>query len=198
MPRRHRLRPAVVLSIAALCSLDAATGARADGDPASDTLYQQTVFYSNGPVSPALASELERATLGAQRAGKPVRVALIATAADLGAVPSLFGRPSTYARFLGTELEFVYPGRLLVVMPQGAALSQKGRVIGDPAVAKAKAGTGGDGLARTALQLVHDLTPGTTEALRQHTAVGARAGVTRTTELEGRGPVRGEPSWRPA
>ena len=66
MPRRPRTRSAVVLSIAALCSLAAVTGARADGDPASDTLYQQRVFYSNGTVSPALASELEQATLAEQ------------------------------------------------------------------------------------------------------------------------------------
>jgi hypothetical protein len=48
-----------------------------------------------------------------------VKVALIGTRTDLGAVPQLFGKPQTYARFLGSELRFAYNGRLLIVMPQG-------------------------------------------------------------------------------
>ena len=47
-----------------------------------------------------------------------------------GRVPSLFGKPTDYARFLDAELQFVYSGRLLVVTPQGAALAAHGRLEG--------------------------------------------------------------------
>jgi hypothetical protein len=105
-----------------------------------------------------LASQLADATRAASAAGKPVRVALIGAPADLGGVPSLFGKPTDYARFLGLELQFVYTGRLLVVMPQGAALSERGRLVANAAVVRAVVGSGGDGLARTAITLVRELT----------------------------------------
>ena len=142
--------------------------ALADGDPASDTLYTQNVFlpYST-KVTPASALELEQATKAAQRAGRPVRVALIAAPSDLGAVPSLYGRPAAYARFLGMELQFVYPGRLLVVMPQGAALSQKGRLVSTSTVDNVKVGPGADGLASTAVRLVRSLADLPKQSLRK-------------------------------
>src|SRR5207249_8588155 len=65
----------------------------------------------------------------------------------------LFGQPAKYARFLGLELQFVYHGRLLVVMPQGAALSQNGRVLESAAVSHVSVGRGADGLAATAVAL---------------------------------------------
>ena len=71
--------------------------------------------------------------------------------------PSLFGKPVDYARFLDAELQFVYSGRLLVVMPQGAALAAHGRLEADESVIAAKVEPGGDGLARTAISLVREL-----------------------------------------
>ena len=38
-----------------------------------------------------------------KRRGFPLKVAVIARRADLGAIPSLFGQPREYARFLGQE-----------------------------------------------------------------------------------------------
>jgi hypothetical protein len=132
--------------------------ARADADPASDYLYTTNVFLPlDTKVSPRLARELRAATLAAARAGKPIRVALIATPTDLGGVPSLFGKPTDYARFLDAELQFVYSGRLLVVMPQGAALAAHGRLQADESVIQATVEPGGDGLARTAITLVREL-----------------------------------------
>ena len=152
-PRRPRPCPAVLALL--LCALLLAGAARADGDPASDTLYTQKVFFPySAKVDAVLAQELERATAAAADQGNPVRVALIAAPADLGAIPSLFGRPQAYARFLGTELQFVYSGRLLVVMPQGAALSKRGRLIDSSLVQRAVVGPGGDGLSKTALTLL--------------------------------------------
>lgn len=36
---------------------------------------------------------------------------MIASATDLGAIPSFFNKPGEYARFLGQELQFYYSAR---------------------------------------------------------------------------------------
>jgi hypothetical protein len=86
-----------------------------------------------------------------------VRVALIASPTDLGGVPKLFGRPTTYARFLANELQFVYPGKVLIVMPQGAALGERARLVANADVLNARVEPGADGLARTGIALVPKL-----------------------------------------
>jgi hypothetical protein len=144
-----------VAAALALLSLVLAGVAYADADPASDTLYTGRVFLPlSAKVSPRLARQLAEVTLEAERAGRPVRVALIASPMDLGGVPMLFGKPSAYARFLASELVFVYPDRVLVVMPQGAALGDHGRLVANPDVLNAKVEPGADGLAITAIALV--------------------------------------------
>src|SRR5205085_10239541 len=40
-----------------------------------------------------------------------------ASEGDLGEILSRFGKPTDYAKFLGTELQFLYVGPLLIVMP---------------------------------------------------------------------------------
>jgi hypothetical protein len=98
----------------------APAGALGDGDPASDFLLAQNVFY---PFQPAVAISLQRAlnaeTAATQRAGLPLKVALIHSPADLGAIPSVFGKPQAYANFLDREISFNGPQPLLVVMPAG-------------------------------------------------------------------------------
>jgi hypothetical protein len=158
-----------------LACLAVCCAARADADPASDVLYTDDVFLPfSTKVSPGLARQLADATRAASAVGKPVRVALIAAPADLGGVPSLFGKPTAYARFLGLELQFVYTGRVLIVMPQGAALSERGRLVANAAVVRAVVGSGGDGLARTAIALVRELT-GTAPTPLQTTTIVASA-----------------------
>jgi hypothetical protein len=149
-----------VVAITAILAMLAVCGAaRADADPASDVLYTNDVFLPlSTKVEPRLARQLADAAKAANAAGKPVRIALIAAPADLGGVPILFGKPTDYARFLGTELQFVYTGRLLIVMPQGAALAERGRLVANAAVVRAIVGSGGNGLARTAITLVQALT----------------------------------------
>ena len=133
--------------------------ARADADPASDSLYVGRIFLPlSAKVSPSLAGRLAADALAAEQAGKPIRVALIASPIDLGGVPALFGRPTQYARFLGAELQFVYPGPILVVMPQGAALAKSGRLVANKEVVTAVVAPGPDGLAQTAINLVEKLT----------------------------------------
>jgi hypothetical protein len=146
--------------VAAVLVAGLAAAARADADPASDTLYVRDVFLPYEHVSRAAADDLRSATRNARAGGKPIKVAVIASKRDLGGVPSLFGNPLYYARFLGAELQFLYSGKLLVVMPQGAGLSERGRLIADPSVLHAKVEQGPDGLVRTAAVLVRDLTSG--------------------------------------
>jgi hypothetical protein len=94
--------------------------AAADGDPASDTLLGLNVFYPySPPVAPAVKLQLDRQAAAAKRAGFPIKVALIAGPTDLGAIPSLFGKPQAYAKFLDQEISFRGAQPLLVVMPAG-------------------------------------------------------------------------------
>jgi hypothetical protein len=139
-----------VIAAAALLVLPAA--ARADGDPASDVLLGQDVFF---PYAPATSDGVARALLELTRRtradGWPIKVAIIATPKDLGVWTSLFTAPQQYARLLGQELR--HP-RLLVVTPVGFG----GQRLGD-GVNRALAGLdpvegGGDPLARQALTAV--------------------------------------------
>jgi hypothetical protein len=94
--------------------------ARADGDPPSDVLISQNVYYPySPPVSAAVQKVLTKATADAKRAGYPIRVAIVAGRNDLGSVPTLFGQPQRYAKFLQSEITFNKPRPLLTVMPAG-------------------------------------------------------------------------------
>jgi hypothetical protein len=147
-----------LLATLAVVSLALPVIAHADADPASDTLYTGRVFLPlSAKVTPRLAHELDAVTLEAEQAGRPVRVALIASKTDLGGVPQLFGKPTTYARFLAGELQFVYAEKVLIVMPQGAALGDHARLVADPDVLSAKVEPGPDGLALAAIALVRRL-----------------------------------------
>jgi hypothetical protein len=123
-------------------------------------LYVGDVFLPYEHVTPAVAADLRSAVRDARTDGKRIKVAVIATKRDLGGVPTLFGNPLYYARFLGAELQFLYSGKLLVVMPQGAALSERGKLVANPAILHARVEQGTDGLVRTATGLVRDLTGG--------------------------------------
>ena len=104
------------------------TPARADGDPASDVLLAQDVFYPYQPkVSPALETALEKTLHAFARAGGlHLKVAIIGTAEELGLVPKLFGHPQAYAQFLDREISFNQPQPLLVVMPAGFGVMPAG------------------------------------------------------------------------
>ncbi len=129
--RLHRALPGLRV-LALLVCLTALAGirpgpARADGDPASDVLAAQPLFLpADGGFSASEQFRLTRLLASAQRAGYPIRVALIATPSDLGSVSPLWGNPAAYARFLGSELSLVYHGTLLVVMPAGFGVDQVG------------------------------------------------------------------------
>ncbi len=117
LTRRAAVRIALLLTAAALMLPSLAA---ADGDPASDTLLGVNVFYPYSPPVPrATQLKLNAQTAAAKRAGFPIKVALIAGPTDLGAIPSLFGKPQAYARFLDQEISFRGAQPLLVVMPAG-------------------------------------------------------------------------------
>jgi hypothetical protein len=133
--RRSRARPALLLAVSAgilaLGSGWLAGSAWADGDPASDVLASQALFLPQDAGVPAKQQAQLGALLGAaQRNGYQIRVAMIASPADLGSVTELWRQPRDYARFLGQELSLVYRGRLLVVMPNGYGLDQLSSSLG--------------------------------------------------------------------
>jgi hypothetical protein len=108
-----------LLLVVVLVAVVAAT-ARADGDPASDYLLGTKVFIPfDLKVSKEKQSALTRVVQDANASGYTIRVAVIGSLYDMGAVTSLWRKPKPYAKFLGAELQFVYKNRLLVVMPQG-------------------------------------------------------------------------------
>jgi cytochrome oxidase Cu insertion factor (SCO1/SenC/PrrC family)/thiol-disulfide isomerase/thioredoxin len=86
---------------------------------------------------------------GAQRAGFPIRVAIISAPSDLGAVTELWKKPQAYARFLGIELSLTYTGRLLVVMPNGFGFNWPGHsnAAAYRTLGRVRIGVGGTGLA---------------------------------------------------
>ena len=112
-------------------------------------------------------------------AGVPIRVAIIATPGDLGAVGALWRRPEAYARFLGLELSLSYKGRLLVVMPNGIGFNWPGH--SPTPVLRALQGlvptAGGNGLAAAAQTAIHRVaaTSGVTLAAASAPAPAASA-----------------------
>lgn len=123
MPSLQRLF-ALLAVCGALLGAVAATHvslARADGDPASDVLLGEPVFYPyTPPVTAATTRQLNATVVAANRAHFKLKVALIASPVDLGVLPDLFGKPQKYAQFLNQEITFSGARQpLLVVMKTG-------------------------------------------------------------------------------
>jgi hypothetical protein len=117
-----------LLLLALLAGLAAAPAALADGDPASDYLLSQQTFLSpNARISASDSAELNALVTAARQRGYTIRVAVIQSSYDLGAVTSLDKKPRLYAHFLSQELRFVYKQRLLVVMPNGFGIANDGK-----------------------------------------------------------------------
>jgi hypothetical protein len=138
----------------------APAAAYANGDPASDVLLQETVYFPTQRVTVQAADSLKAVVRKANAAGYKVRVALIKDESDLGTVPNLLNQPQKYADFLAPEIRFVYKGDVLVVMPDGLGVSSTDAT---PAPANAlngmlvEAGGSPDGLAQTAEEVVTKL-----------------------------------------
>jgi hypothetical protein len=150
-----------VLAVLAAAACVVVPAARADGDPASDFLLSQSTFLPfDAKIPKETADRLNALVADAKDKGYTIRIAVIATRFDLGAVPSLWLKPQTYARFLGQELFFVYKGRLLVVMPNGYGVSRGGKLL--PSAQRVvdalpKPGAGGGALVVAAMRAVRRL-----------------------------------------
>ena len=113
------MRRAVVMLAVLAVALAGAGAVRADGDPASDFLLVQKVFFNPEEIPKAQQNAITAVVRSANENGYPIRVALIGSDYDLGAVTSLWHKPARYAKFLSFELTYYYKGRLLIVMPNG-------------------------------------------------------------------------------
>jgi len=149
-----------MLAAAALLALPPV--ARADGDPASDVLPSQDIFFPYAPpTSATLRTALTKVLKQATTAGYPMKVALIESAGDLGSYPQMFNQPQRYANLLAGELPTNPHGsirtrpHLLVVMPVGIGGDNLGEKV-DEALAPVKVDPAAqsDGLARAALEAV--------------------------------------------
>jgi cytochrome oxidase Cu insertion factor (SCO1/SenC/PrrC family)/thiol-disulfide isomerase/thioredoxin len=157
-----------VLAVALLAILAAGLTARvapaaADGDPGSDVLVYQPLFLAaDSGITVAQQVKLGDLLQSAQRAGVPIRVAIIAGPSDLGAVTALWRKPQAYARFLGVELSLTYTGRLLVVMPNGFGFNWPGHssAAAYRALGRISIRGGGTGLASATQEAVGVLAAG--------------------------------------
>jgi cytochrome oxidase Cu insertion factor (SCO1/SenC/PrrC family)/thiol-disulfide isomerase/thioredoxin len=171
-------------------------GALADGDPGSDVLVYQPLFLaSDAGISVAQQVRLDGLLRAASHAGFPIRVAIIASPSDLGAITGLWRKPKTYARFLGVELSLAYTGRLLVVMPSGFGFNWPGHAASAAyrTISRIAIGTGGAGLASAAQTAVTSLAADGGVELHASSASGRAAAQAQqtaeptTTERSSRG-----------
>jgi hypothetical protein len=145
------MRRLLLVTLALFCVLGGT--ARADGDPASDYLLGTQVFVPFDVKAPkAEIQELTSLVHDANTSGYTIRVAVIGSAYDMGSVTSLWRKPKPYAKFLGTELTFVYKNRLLVVMPNGFGFNRPGHPTTQEyaALSKIEIGPGATGLVAAA------------------------------------------------
>jgi hypothetical protein len=119
------------LLLAVFVALAAASSAHADGDPPSDVLAGQDVYYGFGlDLRSKEAAQLHALTAAARDRGFAIKVALITDYSDLGLVGQFWQKPADYVRYLGEELSLLYRGRLLIVMDAGYAIYTDGKVPG--------------------------------------------------------------------
>ena len=155
---------AVLLALVAAVGAVLPPSARANGDPPSDVLLSQDVYFPYGPpTDPRLRDAVTRLLRRTRAAGYPMKVALVTSEADLGSYGRLLLQPpQAYAEVLASELRTVRHGRartealhLLVVMPFGFGGTNLGDRV-DEALAPVpiEDSAGSDGLAKAALEAV--------------------------------------------
>jgi hypothetical protein len=112
-------------------TLTLAPCAFADGDPPSDVLVGQDVYYGWGlDLRGKAPAQLPAMLATARERGFELKVALISGYSDLGEVGTFWQKPAEYVRYLGDELSLVYHGRLLVLMRNGYGIYDDGNVPG--------------------------------------------------------------------
>lgn len=149
-----------MLALTVVATMLVPAAALADGDPASDVLLAESVFYPySPPVATGLQKTLNAETAAGTRAHFPIKVALIDTPVDLGAIPTLFGKPQQYAAFLHQEISFLGAKQLLlVVMPNGYGVQGLNRSATDAAATlRRPTGSASNALAQAAIAAVPKL-----------------------------------------
>jgi hypothetical protein len=120
----------VLLLAVAVALLAPVTAAHANGDPASDVLLTQPVFFPlDAAFSDSDRERLLKTVQAADERGYKIRVALIPYTGDLGTAVTLWQHPRRYAKFLAQELAFVYRNRLLIVQPAGFGFYNRGKPV---------------------------------------------------------------------
>jgi len=155
------VRRAAAALVCALALAGALAGlARADGDPASDYLITQPIYFPyDGKFSPELEGRLLVLVREAKAQGFPIKVALIPDSYDLGSITVLWRKPKLYARFLGEEDAAFFKQRLLIVMPNGFGFYRPGQSVDAEyaTLAKIPIAPGDDGLVQAAISGVSAL-----------------------------------------
>jgi hypothetical protein len=132
----HLASRTLIFLIVATAIVVAVPSARADIDPASDVLLNQNVYLPYEPkVCPQLERPLTKVADQAEKTGYPIKVAIIASEADLGGAAQYLYWPQPYAEFLGGELGVssthgtgLQTSRsLLTVMPNGFGYQRSGK-----------------------------------------------------------------------
>jgi hypothetical protein len=175
---------AIALAAAALLTnVVVPPAAFADGDPASDVLLGQNVFYPySPPVSGSVQKSLDAETAAAKKAGLPIKVALIGSPVDLGVIPALFGQPQKYADFLDQEISFHTKQPLLVVMPAGYGVQGLSAKANRALASLPKpAGTKTDALATAAIAAVAKLAAAEGRPLAAASGSSSSSGSSSTT-----------------
>lgn len=117
----------LIAALAAATLLVLAPAAHADGDPASDVLVSENVFYGTGlDLMSKPAAQLPAMLTTSAGKGYEIRVALIPEFADLGIATWMWKDPKAYAKYLGDELGYTYKARTLILMPNGYAIFHLG------------------------------------------------------------------------
>lgn len=128
---RMASRASLAILLVALAAARSPAAALADGDPASDVLAQQSLFLpQDAGLTTTQQTQLAALLKASAHSGYQIRVALIASSADLGSVTELWNQPQSYAKFLGQELALVYRGPLLVIMPRGLGIYHLNHPLG--------------------------------------------------------------------
>jgi len=189
--RLGRVLLTAVLAVFAVGAL--APAARADGDPGSDVLVYQNLFVAaDANISVPQQVQLGDLLTSADKAGFPVRAAVISQPADLGAITALWRKPTAYASFLGTELSLAYSQRLLIVMPNGFGFDWQGHPAGAAyqVLDRLRIGPGGTGLATAAETAVRTLAQAAGIRLAAPAATASNpAGAAGGSAADGTGPV---------
>jgi hypothetical protein len=169
-----------ILLVAILLACLPIAPAFGDGDPASDVLLVQNAFYPYTPRVPAaLESRLNALLAAAKAEHMPLKVAIIGSREDLGAVPTFFGTPQKYAEFLDREISYNTTQPLLVVMPAGFGLTATGPA-GSLAHLKVPPHAGPAGLTLAAIAAVRALVLANGHTLKSQPA-SASSGSANTT-----------------